>query len=396
MTAFDVAIVGGGLVGCSAALHLRRREASVVLLERRQCGSQASGVNYGGVRQQGRHLAELPLARRSRRIWAELETLVGTDCEFAVTGHLKLARSDAEMAELEAYAGLARDLGLRFELIGPKRIAERYPWFGDAVRGGSLCAEDGHANPRLVAPAFARAAMAAGADIREDTEVRGAVHDGNGFELRLSDGATVRSRHLINAAGAWGATISARFGEPVPEEVMAPNMCVTDPIPYFLVPNLGVCGGDIYVRQIERGNMIFGGGVGVANRRRIEARPLASVTAEAARAALALVPKLATAQIIRTWSGIEGVMPDGLPVIGPSETTPGLIHAFGFSGHGFQLGPGVGAVLAELVLDGVTETPIAPFGIARYAQQKASRQETGPAAKAPAWQSDEVRLLSVP
>ncbi|MCG8359252.1 MAG: FAD-binding oxidoreductase, partial [Kiloniellales bacterium] len=83
MTAFDVAIVGGGLVGCSAALHLRRREASVVLLERRQCGSQASGVNYGGVRQQGRHLAELPLARRSRRIWAELETLVGTDCEFA-------------------------------------------------------------------------------------------------------------------------------------------------------------------------------------------------------------------------------------------------------------------------------------------------------------------------
>ena len=396
MTRADVTIIGGGLVGCSAALHLRRRGASVVLLERRRCGSQASGVNYGGVRQQGRHLAELPLARRSRRIWSDLVTLVGTDCEFAVTGHLKLARSEAEMAELEAYAEQARALGLRLELIGSVRIRERFPWLGDAVQGGSFCAEDGHANPRLVAPAFAGAAIAAGAEIREGVEVRQASHDGDGFELRLSDGATVRAPHLINAAGAWGTTVSAWFGEPVPEEVMAPNMCVTDPIPYFLIPNLGVCGGDIYVRQIERGNVVFGGGVGVADRARITARPLAGVTAEAARRALALVPRLASAQIIRTWSGIEGVMPDGLPVIGPSETTPGLIHAFGFSGHGFQLGPGVGAVLADLVLDGTTETPIAPFGVARFSEQEASRQETGPTANAHAWQSDNGRLLSIP
>ena len=67
---YDVAIIGGGLPGCSAALHLRQRHASVVLLERRRCGSQASGVNYGGVRQQGRHEAELPLARRSRQMGA--------------------------------------------------------------------------------------------------------------------------------------------------------------------------------------------------------------------------------------------------------------------------------------------------------------------------------------
>lgn len=366
MTNVDVAVIGGGLVGCSAALHLRRRGASVVLLERRRCGSQASGVNYGGVRQQGRDLVELPLARRSRQIWGELDALVGTDCEFEVTGHLKLARAEPEMAELEAYARRAREFGLHLEVMGPARIRARFPWLGDAVVGGSFCAEDGHANPRLVGPAFARAAVAAGAEIREEIEVLQASHDGEGFELRLSDGASVRAGQFINAAGAWGATVSSWFGEPVPEDVMAPNMCVTDPIPYFLTPNLGVCGGGIYVRQIRRGNVIFGAGVGIADRDEVVARPLADVTAGAVRLAVDLVPRLASAQIIRTWTGIEGVMPDGLPVVGQSETTSGLIHAFGFSGHGFQLGLGVGAVLSELVIDGTTETPIAPFRIGRF------------------------------
>ena len=69
---------------------------------------------------------------------------------------------------------------------------------------------------------------------------------------------------------------------------------------------------------------------------------------------------------IRTWSGIEGHMPDGLPVLGPSSTTPGLVHAFGFSGHGFQLGPAVGAVLSELVLTGESQTPIEGLSIKRF------------------------------
>lgn len=284
------------------------------------------------------------------------------------------------MEELEDYARQARALGLDLELTGAARIRERFPWLGDIIVGGSFCAEDGHANPRLAAPAFARAAAAAGADIREGAEVLYASHNGQAFELRLWDGTTVRAHRLINAAGAWGAAVSAWFDEPVPEEAMAPNMCVTDPIPYFLEPNLGVCGGDIYIRQIRRGNVIFGGGVGVADPAEIRAYPLADITAQAARRAVQLVPKLETAQVIRTWSGIEGVMPDGLPVIGPSETTPGLVHGFGFSGHGFQLGPGVGAVLAELALDGATETPVGSFGIGRYAPDETLPQLPGPVA----------------
>ncbi len=325
----DVAIVGGGIAGCSTALHLRRRGASVVLLERGLCGGQASGVNYGGVRQQGRDLAELPLARRSREMWARLGDLVGTDCEFVATGHIKLARSDADMAELESYREAVRPYGLDLELLGRNAIRARYAWLGDAAIGGSLCAEDGAANPRLVAPAFAQAARAAG------------------------------------------------FGESVPEDVIAPNMCVSEPLPYFMVPNFGVCGGGVYVRQTPRGNVIFGGGRGIADRERLRAYPVAETSLDAMRHTIALVPRLRHAQVIRTWTGIEGVMPDDIPVIGPSRTTPDLLHAFGFSGHGFQLGPAVGAVLAELILDGTTPTPIEAFDIARFASSPPSPSPSG-------------------
>jgi len=368
----DVAIVGGGIAGCSTALHLRRRGATVILLERGSCGGQASGVNYGGVRQQGRNPAELPLARRSREMWGRIKEIVGTDCEFVASGHVKLARSDAHMAELEAYRESVRTYGLTLELLGRNELHARYPYLGDAAVGGSLCADDGQANPRLVAPAFARAARSVGADIREHKPVTTIEHDGGQFRVSTASGIEVTAPVLLNVAGAWGHEIAARFGEPVPEDVIAPNMCVTEPVPYFMVPNFGVCGGGFYVRQIPRGNVIFGGGRGVADRERLRAYPAAAVSLDSSRQTIALVPCLRNVQIIRTWTGIEGVMPDVIPVIGPSRTTPGLFHAFGFSGHGFQLGPAMGAVLCELILDGTTPTPIAAFDISRFAPQERS------------------------
>jgi sarcosine oxidase subunit beta len=85
------------------------------------------------------------------------------------------------------------------------------------------------------------------------------------------------------------------------------------------------------------------------------------------RAVVRLVPALRHVAIIRQWSGAEGYVRDGLPVMGASRTTPGLFHAFGFCGHGFQLGPGVGDAMAELVATGRCETPLQDFSITRFA-----------------------------
>lgn len=364
--AADVLIVGAGGAGSSAALHLAQRGARVILLERGQIGGQATGVNFGGVRQQGRHPAELPIARRSREIWARLPAILGTDCEFAVTGHLKLARNESEEADLIAYLDVANSHGIALRLIGRNALHEDYPWLGPSVVAGSYCAEDGAANPRLLAPALARAARHAGAEIRERCEVTGYAHDGAGFALE-ADGMRFTAPVLLNTAGFWGGAVAAAFGETVPVSPLSPNMLVTEPIAWFIEPVLGVVGGNVYLRQIRRGNVIFGGGHGENDPSVPCSRALPDVGAAAMRRALDLIPALAGVQVIRSWSGIDGQMPDGIPVIGPSRTTKGLIHAFAFSGHGFMLGPAIGAILAELVLDGKTDVPLEPFRIDRFA-----------------------------
>jgi len=362
----DVLIQGGGGAGCSAALHLAQRGARVILLERGQVGGQASGVNYGGVRQQGRHPAELPIARRAREIWGRLKEIAGTDAEFTVTGHLKLARSDAEEAELVAYLDVAKQHGLPLRMVGRNAIHQDYPWLGPRVVAGSFAPEDGSANPRLLSPALAQAARAAGADIREQAEVVAHAHDGARFTLRTATGDTFAAPILLNMAGFWGGSVAAAFGEPVPIEPLNPNMLVTEPMRYFIEPNLGVVGGDVYLRQIPRGNVVLGGGHGESDPAVPWSRPLPEASIRAMELAVELVPALAGAQIIRSWSGIDGRMPDRIPVIGPSRTTPGLFHAFGFSGHGFQLGPAIGAIMAELVLDGRTDIPLDAFRIDRF------------------------------
>lgn len=363
----EVCIVGGGLVGCATALALARRRTPCVLLEKDRCGSHASGVNYGGVRRQGRALAELPLAARARRMWGRLAHLVGHDSEFRATGHLRLARDAAELASLEAWAAEARRFDVRCEILGATALAERWPWLGPGLAGGSFCADDGQANPRLATPLFARAAREQGARILEHRAVLGVERTGRGFLVHAAGGLEVEARVLVNAAGAWGPELAACLGERLPGEVIVPNMLVSEPLPFRIEPNLGMAGPGIYLRQVPTGSVVFGGGRGVGDLATGRCRPLLATSLATLAEARRIVPELAAATIIRTWAGIEGRMPDDLPAIGPSSAVPGLFHAFGFSGHGFMLAPAVGAVVAELILDGHSATSLEGLGPARFA-----------------------------
>ncbi|AJK49593.1 NAD(P)/FAD-dependent oxidoreductase [Burkholderia plantarii] len=360
---YHVAIAGGGLVGASTARALAAQGVPVALFERRFCGAQASGVNYGGVRTQGRPEEQLPLATRARRIWNRLPELIGIDGELVVSGHLRLARREADLDALHAWAAMASGYGVRSQVMSGDAFRRRYPWLGAQAIGGALCASDGHANPRLVSPAFAAAARRAGADLYEQTELSDVEFDGTRFVLQAG-GRRVTADWLVNAAGAWGNTVAGRFGEAVPLRPIYPNMWVTEPLPPFIEHNLGVVGGGVYARQVARGNCVIGGGRGHGDGE--YAQPSADTTRAVMREACALLPGLRDALLIRTWSGVEGETPDSNPVIGPSGTTPCLLHAFGFSGGGFLLAPGVGELLAELIVRGETDTPIAAFSIARF------------------------------
>ncbi|CAN7609937.1 FAD-binding oxidoreductase [Phenylobacterium sp. LjRoot225] len=375
--AADVIIVGGGLMGASAAFFLRQRGRSVILLERGLVGQQASGVNFGNVRRQGRHLIQLPLANRARDIWGRLPELLGEDCEFLPSGHLRVFYSDEFAAKGEQYARDAKAYDLHLELFAGNALRDRFPYLGRDVIMASLGAQDGHANPRLATPAFGRAARRAGAAIEENTEVLAIQKLGEDFQVETRGRGTFRAPNLIVAAGAWSGALAAGFGEPVPLTAKGPQMGVTEPVPYRIGPSLGVStsveADTVYLRQVKRGNIVFGGGTrGDADIEAIRAYVDPVNTLNQLPRLQRLVPGVGPLRLIRTWSGIESYLPDDLPVLGASEKVAGLLYAFGFCGAGFQIGPGVGDVLAELVDTGTTVTPIDPFHIRRFAPARAA------------------------
>lgn len=367
----DVIIVGGGIMGSATAFFLRRRGVSVILLEQGMVGRQASGVNFGNVRRQGRFLPQLPLANRSRGIWGRLNELLGEDAEFLPSGHIRVCYDPAQVGVLEAYARDAREYGLELELVSGNALRQRFGFLGPDAVAGSYSPNDGHANPRLAGPAFARAAARAGAQVLENTEITVVEKDGVDFRVTAADGRAFKAPTLLITAGAWGNLLSSQFGEKVPLVPHGPQMGVTEPMPYGLVPVVGVSSKVmqevVYLRQVLRGNIVFGGGTrGPAYPDLGRAYVLPTNTLNQLPQLRRVVPALARLSIIRVWSGIESYLPDDRPIMGPSSRVPGLYYAFGFCGHGFQLGPGVGDVMAELIHTGTTTTPIEPFNIARF------------------------------
>ena len=367
----DVLIIGGGFMGSSSAFFLRQHGRSVTLLERDQIGQYASGVNFGNVRRQGRFLGQLELSNRSWALWKRLPELIGEDLEFIPSGHMRVCYREDEIAELEAYAAAPEARELDLQVIRGKALHERFPFLGPDVKGGSYAPHDGHANPRLAAPAFARAAIRAGARIEERTEVAEVQKVGGAFHVTTTDGQLFVAEQLLITAGAWAAKLAEQFGEPVPLEPNGPQMSVTEPMPYALPTVIGVFTKIkeevIYFRQIPRGNIIIGGGnrnkPDMVNRRAyFKPESLINQMKQMSR----LIPGAEKLNIIRVWSGIESYTPDSLPIMGRSGKVDGLFYAFGFCGHGFQLGPGVGDVMAELISTGSTRTLISPFDIRRF------------------------------
>jgi sarcosine oxidase subunit beta len=367
----DVIVLGGGLMGTASAYFLARRGAHVTLIERNRVGTGATVASFGNIRRTGRHLSQLPLAHRSLELWREADQMLGRDVEFRATGHIRLIFDEGSLADMRAYAEAARPWGLELEELGQREISSRFPGLGPDAIAASFSPHDGSGNPRLIAPAFAEAARKLGVAIVEDAEIDTIRRSGSGFVVVCSKG-TFAAECLLNTAGAWGARVAAQFGEEVPLDACGPQMGVTEPLPHRILPVIGIWTREkdhgAYLRQVERGNIVFGG---AAERVPVDLDPGHAVTNPTRlplqlRAVARLLPAIAQVAVIRTWSGCEGYVRDMLPVMGRSATTPGLFHAFGFCGHGFQLGPGVGDAMAELVMTDRCETPLDDFRVDRF------------------------------
>ena len=363
----DVLIIGAGLIGTSTALQLAMRGCRCTVIDKDSPGRHASGSNAGGLRQLNRDPAEIPLTVAAAKMWHDIENLVDSDCDARFPGQIRVAENQSDMHKLEQRAAMVRSMGYQHEeIIGQQELYQLVPALTPGCVGALICRADGYARPYHALSAFRQKAESLGATFHSDTEVYRIEQQGDGWSVRTSQG-TYSSAVLVNCAGAWAGELAAQMHEPVPLTPRALMLMVTDRLPHFVDPVMGAASRKLSFKQMQNGTLIIGGAL-VAKldfeqqQTDIDWQQLAA----SAKTVLDFFPQLKDVRIVRAWAGIEGFMPDNIPVISTSKMTNNAYHAFGFSAHGLQLSPVVGRIMAQLILDGRAELPIEPFSINRF------------------------------
>ena len=366
---FDAIVVGAGIQGLSTALHLALRGRKVVVFEKDTPGRHASGVNAGGVRTLWRHPAEIPLALASLKLWRDMESLVGSDCDYHSNGSLRIAESDADMAILQDRVTMLADLGFSHEeLLGQNALRALVPDVAPHCAGGLVSRNEGSANPYQTVMAFYRRAEAQGVTVMTGYAVTGLERTGGGWRVTAGEDV-VEGDVLVNCSGAWGKSLAAMIGDALPLSMEAPTMMVTERVQPFLGPVCGLASRKLSFKQTSSGTLLIGGGhPGIVDHAREHARPDLAKLALSARTVVDVFPLMKGVRMARSWCGLEGVTPDHLPIIGPSPTAADAFHAFGFSAHGFALGPIVGRILADLITNGDCDLPVTPFAPTRFTE----------------------------
>jgi sarcosine oxidase subunit beta len=375
LTTSDVIIIGGGISGTAAAYHLAREGVRVTLVERGALGSMASGWTLAGVRQSGRHAAELPLAQAAVRRWEGLAEELEADVEYRQEGNLRLALSTAETATIRQVVadGTAAGIAMTY-LPDNAALREVAPALAEDIVAASFCPTDGHANPDLTVRAFAAAAVRFGAAIRPHSHVDRILVDGDRVTGVALEDETLSAETVIVAAGVYTPRLLGPLGLDLPLKITHVPAVQSVPLPPILAQVLGVAAAGFAGRQQADGRFrLTGGSIAWSTDENHSHHTAESVLPQAAQVqdtiaqATRLVPALRTARIARVWGGLIDQTPDAIPVIERSPAVDGLVIAAGFSGHGFCLGPATGQVLAELATGQSPSLPIAPFRLARFA-----------------------------
>ena len=363
----DVLIIGGGIQGCAIAYYLARSGVRVTVLEKDSVARHASGVNAGGVRMLGRHLAEVELSKASMKLWGELDNELDADSGYRSCSLINIAADAADMETLFVREQEMRRLGHYHEkIIDQQELRERLPHVAHHCVGGVVSEADGFAIPYKATQAYRRAAVRLGASFVEGARANSVRRVGNMW-LVDTEAGHYEAVHLVNCAGAWADQISMMIGDDAPLTYSAPMLMITTRMPRFVIPVVGAVSRVLSFKQFENGTVLIGGGLkGSADRDTNQTWLNYRKLARGVSDAIDFFPIMKTASINRMWAGIEAYMPDKLPVISPSACAENAYHAFGFSAHGFQMGPIVGQLMAELIVGGKPSYSLDAFSIGRF------------------------------
>ena len=376
----EVIVIGGGIAGASAAFHLAEHGRSVVLLERGEIASEASGVNAGGIGAVGwGHVPNLEsyLTMGSLQIFKRVQIDLGYDIEFRASGALQAIQTAEQYEYARDHVLALKSLGYTIELLSAKEARSIEPELNPELYGAIHLPVRGQADPVKATRAFAAAAAELGAAIMTGREVSGISRAADGTFRVSCGGGEFTAGQLVLAAGAWCGPLGEMLGLRIPIVPVRGQMWATEPLPPRVFHSLSACespmhwrrspGGDaatppelthvggrrvtrhLYGRQTRDGEIIFGGD-----------RELAGYdkTAEAAGVEVnfghttEILPFLREHSISRTWAGLMPFSLDGKPIIGRAPQVEGLYVVSGLASSGFGRGPMAGKLIADFVHSG--------------------------------------------
>lgn len=353
----DVAVVGGGVIGATAALFLARGGMSVALVERGSLCREASGTNAGTLTMQMTRVGLIPYALAGHAMWVRARDWLG-DVGMVACDGLSLAFTEQEAALLAERAALRRDAGAPITLVDAARAREIEPGLATPLLAAH-CPVDGYAAAYLTGRAFRRALAEAGVDLREGTPVSGIAPEAAGYALRLP-GAALRARRVVLAGGVWIEEMAAWLGVRLPIKVLVNQLAVTERLRPVMRTVVGIASGLLSLKQFPNGTVVVGGGwQGIGDRARGGVALLPERLTGNLRLACHTIPALREARLARAWAGLEAETADAMPVAGP---LPGHEDAWvcGSVHSGYTSGPYVARLLADRILGREPAHPLFP------------------------------------
>ena len=362
MTTADVVIVGGGIVGSSIAYQLTRAGCRDVLILEREAhqGKGSTGKSMGGVRAQFSTPVNIQMSLYAIPFFRDFEEVLGHPSGYRAQGYLFVAASESHLNYLRVNYAQQAALGLTTaRLLDASDVAKMVPQLrSDDIVGGSFCSTDGFVDPYSVMTGFTLRAIDQGARLKRDVTVTGIRKDARGITaVETSQGGTVATRTMVNAAGPWAAQVAGLAGLDLPVEPLRRMLVPTEPfdkIAHSAPMTIDMSTG-FHFRPEGLGLLMAWNDP--------EETPGFKTNFERAfvekilTRAVSRVPVLEEVEVnpSRAWAGMYEMTPDHHPILGEAPGIAGFYCANGFSGHGVMHSPATGKILADLILKGSTD-----------------------------------------
>ena len=368
-TTADIVIIGGGVMGASAAYHFAKRGIkNIVLLEKEEFfGTGATGRCAGGVRYQFSTEINVKLSIESLPMIERFNDEIGQDVNYRKCGYLLIATDEKDATTFKRNVELQNGLGIPTQLLSGDEVRARLPLmkFEDAI-AGTFNQKDGIVDPNSVVAGYISAAQKLGAKALTHTAVRGICVSGNEVEAVETTQGVIQTRTILNAAGPWAGQIGKMAGVEIPIVPIRRQMFTTDPLKEIPedFPFVIDFAQSLYFHREGDGLLI-----GMSNQ---DEKPGFDQNVDEdfefvnLEAAVERMPLLERASRASHWAGLYEVTPDAHPIFGGSNVK-GFTICSGFSGHGFMHGPVAGKLMSEYILDGKFSTlDVSMLDLARF------------------------------